>query len=204
MFYSPKLGCSICSYGLVAFVVAAGGKRLVLFCLQCGTWYPSIEHNANLELLDSTVAEGPDLQLVGFDCSVKFPPARWATAEEVRAYGWGDYLHPEPNRWLPDQTWSEAEWTARLRGMDVWEWDALQRKQPSRAEEPRVGLLDQFGRPLAESDTTAEQLRGRLLDPNGRPFAEPDPAAEQPRDPLLDQFGRPFAEPDAAPDRRRD
>jgi hypothetical protein len=152
MFYSPRLGCSACGNGLVAFVVAADGKRLVLFCLQCGTWYPSVEHNANLELLDSTLAEGPDLQLVGCDCSVKFPPARWATAEEVREFGWGDYLHPEPNHWSPDWAWSEGEWAARLRGVDVWEWDALQKRQPPQPEQPEVRLLDQYGRPFADPD----------------------------------------------------
>jgi hypothetical protein len=150
VFYRSRLGCYACSNGLVAFVVAADGKRLVLFCLQCGTWYPSVEHNANLELLDSTVAEGPDLQLIGCDCSVKFPPARWATAEEVRDFGWTDYLDPEPNRWSPAQEWSEAEWAARLRGVDVWEWDAMQKQQPSPPEQPKARLLDQYGRPFAE------------------------------------------------------
>jgi hypothetical protein len=152
MFYSPTLGCSTCGNGLVAFVVAADGKRLVLFCVQCGTWYPSVEHNPSRELLDSTVAEGPDLHHVGCDCSVKFPPARWATAEEVRHYGWAEYLLPEPNRWSPEKWWPEAEWAARLRGVDVWEWDALQKKQPSPAEPPKSRLLDQYGRPFAEPD----------------------------------------------------
>ena len=55
----------------------------MLFCVQCGTWYASTEHH-NHQLSDSTAAEGPDLRLAGCDCSVKFPPARWATAEEVR------------------------------------------------------------------------------------------------------------------------
>jgi hypothetical protein len=157
MFSSARLGCSICGNGLVAFVVAADGQRLVLFCLQCGTWYVSVEHNANCELADSTAAEGPDLHLVGCDCYVKWPPARWATAQEVRAYGWGDYLNPEPNHWAPDQVWSEAEWSARMRGVDVWEWDALlkqqlQKQETPQAEQPRAQLLDQYGRPFAKPD----------------------------------------------------
>jgi len=166
VFYSPTLRCAICGNGLVAFVVAADGKRLVRFCVQCGTWYPSVDHNADLELLGATVAEGPDLQLVGCDCSVKFPPARWATAEEVRDFGWSDYLNPEPNRWSPDQVWSEGEWAARLRGMDVWEWHSFQTKQPSQAEQPSGRLLDQYGRPFAEPAAAAvtANVKPRLRD----------------------------------------
>jgi hypothetical protein len=149
VFYRTTLGCSVCGNGLVAFVVAADGQRLVLFCVQCGTWYASIDHH-NHQLSDSIAAEGPDLHLGGCGCSVKFPPARWATAEEVRDFGWGDYLDPEPNLWSPHQAWSEAEWAARLRGVDVWEWAALEAKQPSQAAQPSRELLDEYGRPFAE------------------------------------------------------
>jgi hypothetical protein len=156
MFYSPTLGCSVCDNGFVAFVVAADGKRLVLFGVQCGTWYASIEHH-NHQLSDSTAAEGPDLQLVACDCSVKFPPARWATAEEVRDFGWGDYLNREANRWSPDQVWPEAEWAARLRGVDVWSWHSVVPKQASQNEQPSRRLLDQYGRPFAEPDVPPDR-----------------------------------------------
>jgi hypothetical protein len=158
VFFSPTLGCSRCGSGIVAFVVAADGKRLVLFCVQCGTWYASIEHHSH-QLLDWTLAEGPDLQLAGCDCSVKLPPARWATAEEVRAFGWGDYLNPEPICWSPDQVWSTAEWEARLRGVDVWAWNAPQKQQPPQAEQPRARLVDQYGRPFAEPSAAPAPAR---------------------------------------------
>jgi hypothetical protein len=120
VFYSAKLWCGGCGNGLVAFVIAVDGERLVLFCLQCGTWYPSIDHDANRKLLDWTVAEGPDLQLAGGDCSVKFPQARWATADEIRDFGWAEVMNPEPCCWLPETLESTAQWEERLRGDPSW------------------------------------------------------------------------------------
>jgi hypothetical protein len=181
VFYRPKLGCSVCGNGLVAFVVAADGKRLVLFCIQCGTWYASIEHE-NYQLSDSTVAEGPDLHLVECDCSVKFPPARWATAEEVRDFGWGDYLDPEPIRWLPDQLWPAEEWAARLRGVDVWEWHASSAQPPPQTNPPRKQLLDAHGNPIGEPDGPANQSKMQLLDQSGKPIAKPGGPIDRPRD----------------------
>jgi hypothetical protein len=102
---------------------------------------------------------------------VKFPPARWATAEEVRAYGWGDYLKPEPIDWSPEKVWPAAEWEARLRGVDVWDWNAPQKEQPPQAEQPRPRLVDQHGQPFAGPNVAAEQSKARLLDEYGRPLA---------------------------------
>ena len=116
MFQSTTLGCGRCGNGLVAFVLAADGGRVVLFCMNCGTWYPSADHDEQGELLDGTTPEGPEWVLPGSDCSVRFPPARWATAEEVREFGWGSYLdvHALPPTWSPeDQPW----WPERVWGI---------------------------------------------------------------------------------------
>jgi len=68
------------------------------------------------ELMEGTLAKGPDLILPELGCSVRFPPARWATPDEVRAFGWGDYLDPKSpsgNPWLPEE---EPWWAERVRG----------------------------------------------------------------------------------------
>jgi hypothetical protein len=156
VFHSTTLGCSTCGSGIVAFVVAAESRHLVLFCIQCGAWYATAEHH-NHQLTDLTSAEGPDLRLAGCDCSVKFPPARWATAEEVRDFGWGDYLAPEPNPWSPDKAWPEAEREARLRGVDVWAWHAARMEPPPTAEPSKARLLDPYGRPFEETDVGADR-----------------------------------------------
>jgi hypothetical protein len=116
MFHSTSLGCGCCGNGLVAFVLTADGRRLVLFCLNCGTWYPSVNHDAVGELQDCTAPEGSELILPEAGCSIRFPPARWATVEEVRAYGWGDYLDQR----YPGHNWSPEErewWPERIRGI---------------------------------------------------------------------------------------
>ncbi len=115
MFQCARFWCDCCGNGLVAFVLAADGRRVVMFCLNCGTWYPSDAHDRDGALLVATPAEGPDLVLRGVGISVRFPPARWATAEEVRGFGWGDHLDkgPPPD-WRPeDQEW----WPRRLWGI---------------------------------------------------------------------------------------
>ena len=101
---------------MVVFVLAANGRRVVLFCLNCGTWYTTIAHDGDGELLESTTPEGPALVLPEIGCSVRFPPARWATPDEVRAFGWGEYLdprYPAGHPWLPER---EPWWEDRVRG----------------------------------------------------------------------------------------
>jgi hypothetical protein len=56
----------------VAFVLAADGRTAVLFCLNCGTWYPSAAHDGDGELLDGTCAEDPVLVLPEVGYSVRF------------------------------------------------------------------------------------------------------------------------------------
>jgi hypothetical protein len=116
VFLSASLGCGCCGNGLVAFVLAADGRRVVMFCLNCGTWYPTPDHDADGDLLDGADAGGEDLVLSGAGCSVRFPPARWATADEVTVFGWGEYLDPScpaGNPWLPER---EPWWEKRIRG----------------------------------------------------------------------------------------
>ena len=87
-----------------------------MFCLNCGTWYPTPAHDAAGELLDGTGPKEPDLVLPEVGCSVRFPPARWATDDEVRAFGWGAHLDPRcpaGHPWLPE---CEPWWEARVRG----------------------------------------------------------------------------------------
>lgn len=116
VFLSASLGCGGCGNGLVAFVLAADGRRVVMFCLNCGAWYPTPAHDANGELLAGVDAEGDDLVLIGVGCSVRFPAARWATADEVKSFGWGEYLDPRDpagHPWLPER---EPWWETRVRG----------------------------------------------------------------------------------------
>ena len=115
MVHVARFWCGGCGNGLVAFVLCADGQRVVMFCLNCGTWYPTDAHSVEGELLLGATAEGPDLALGEAGVSVRFPPARWATAEEVRGFGWGNYLDTEglPPDWQPEcQEW----WPRRLRG----------------------------------------------------------------------------------------
>ncbi len=116
MFQGTSLGCGCCGNGLVAFVLASDGSSVVLFCLNCGTWYASVAHDASGELFDTVTPEGTEMALPGSDCSVRFPPARWATVEEVRAAGWGDYLDGRfrPPDWSPE---NEPWWPTRVRGI---------------------------------------------------------------------------------------
>lgn len=116
MFHSARLGCGGCGNGLVAFVLAADGRSVVQFCLNCGNWYATTACDADGELLEGTGPQGPDLALPEIGCSVRFPPARWATADEVRAFGWGEYLNPRApagHAWSPER---EPWWEDRVRG----------------------------------------------------------------------------------------
>jgi hypothetical protein len=85
----------VCGNGIVGFVLAADGQRVVMVCINCGTWYPSAEHDVDRVLLFDSLPQGPDRVLPSIGCSVLFPPARWATGDEVRAFGWGDLIDPQ-------------------------------------------------------------------------------------------------------------
>ncbi len=117
MFYSTTLGCGSCGNGLLAFVLAGDQRTVVLFCLNCGTWYPSVDEiNEHWEIAEGlnydghddglVIAPSGDLVIQAIASSVTFPPARWATADEVKAFGWERYLDLTAHNWRPEQ----ADW----------------------------------------------------------------------------------------------
>ena len=129
MFHNPKFSCDRCGSGLMAFVMAGDHKTVVLFCLNCGTWYANIENDRvrradgmNLSNPDHPVIKEPieetasgEIILTELGCCVSFPPARWATEEEIINFGWGRHLSDQhANDWLPEcRDW----WSRRVRGL---------------------------------------------------------------------------------------
>ncbi len=79
--------CPLCGVGDIGFRICAGGERLVLVCDGCGyLWL----HPSRLEAQDAC-----DLLSVDFRRShpdIDLRPSRWATRQEIEAYGWGCYL----------------------------------------------------------------------------------------------------------------
>ena len=129
MFHNPNFTCDRCGNGLMAFVMTSDQKTIVLFCLNCGTRYTKIENDRvdratgiNLNNPDHPVIKEPieetasgEIVLTELGCSVSFPPARWATEEEIINFGWAKYLSDKhTNNWLPEgKNW----WSRRIRGL---------------------------------------------------------------------------------------
>jgi hypothetical protein len=144
VFYSPKFACPCC--GILAFVVTADGRRVVLFCIRCGSWYLSADNDGGWAAGAMNVAVGPELRLEE-SCSVLFPPSRWATAAEVEAFGWGEHLDPVPNGWRPEEVWAGEEWESRLRGVHEADWHSPAAPEVPHPEPP-PGLLGSCERPI--------------------------------------------------------
>lgn len=79
--------CPLCSEGQLGFRVCADGETLVCVCETCGhVWM----HPSRLE---PGQAEDPlDPGFARRHPALSLRPSRWATEEQVRAYGWEPYL----------------------------------------------------------------------------------------------------------------
>jgi hypothetical protein len=82
-FWYAAVICPSCQAGELAFVLAADGQTLVLFCCECDACYLD---PAEVTAAAAVIPEPPEFRVAGV--SVRFPEARWATAAEVNARGW--------------------------------------------------------------------------------------------------------------------
>jgi hypothetical protein len=154
MFWSMKHCCD-CA-GLVAFVYAPERAAIGMVCLNCGIWYLSVKDGKPADLTWPS-AEAPDrLPELG---RVSFPPARWATREEIESAGWAEAMSPEPNPWdptpLPPEEYmpphpAPTEDTSMKEGVE------------------HTQLVNEFGLPLKGEGSTGR--RAELLDEYGRPL----------------------------------
>ena len=116
MIVPSYLGCGCCGNGIVAFVLAEDGSSVVVFCTNCGAWYTSTDRNQDGELIEFTFVKDPKMFLSGVGCSVQFPPARWATKDEISASKWGTFITSQ----CMDIDWKaedEEWWSRRIHGI---------------------------------------------------------------------------------------
>lgn len=89
MFYIDTY-CPICRSGLRGILRCSDKKTLVIICDECDAiWLDPVNLDADQALFVSP----PDFVIPGLDCSVgDKQDAGWATRDEVKAYGWENFI----------------------------------------------------------------------------------------------------------------
>lgn len=83
--------CPVCGTGSVGFMLCGDSAALVIMCDECDALWATPD---NWTKTPAVYAQPPDFLVPGVDQSIA-PPARWATAQEVEARGWSEYVAGE-------------------------------------------------------------------------------------------------------------
>jgi hypothetical protein len=84
--------CPICEYGSMGFLRCSDNETIVLLCDECDAiWLSPKKVSANQALFPTS----PEFLVPSLQCSIKEPPSRWATQEEVANKGWSSFIAGE-------------------------------------------------------------------------------------------------------------